>query len=129
MSQQQYNNLLNNILKEKQAFTSLRAQLEERRERECWSYRKFRYLAHNCKTKKEERKEKEEKPQNRYEILVTRVMQCEVRNEVEMRHQERKKEVKYFRYWGIEHHKWECPNIKVERQRRKSKQMPHVVGL
>jgi len=35
MSQQQYNNLLSNILKEKQAFALLRVQLEERREREC----------------------------------------------------------------------------------------------
>ena len=85
MSQQQYNNLLSNILKEKQAFALLRVQLEERRERECWSYRKFGYLAYNCRTKKKEEKKKGEKPQNRYEMLATRVMQCGVRDEVEVR--------------------------------------------
>jgi len=65
---------MSNILKEKQALTSLRAQLERRRERECWSCRKFKYLAYNCRTRKEEEKKKREKPQNRYEILATRVM-------------------------------------------------------
>jgi len=84
------------MLKEKQALASLRAQLKGRREREYWSCRKFVYLAHNCRTKKEE-KEKREKPQNRYEMLVTRVMQCGVRNEVEVRWQERIEEVKCFR--------------------------------
>ena len=55
-------------------------------------------MACNCRTKKEEEKEKREKPQNRYEMLVTRVIQCRVRNEIEVRRQERVEEVKCFRY-------------------------------
>jgi len=54
----QYNNLLSNMLKEKQALTSLRAQLEERKERECWSCKKFGHLAHNCRNRNEEEKGK-----------------------------------------------------------------------
>ena len=48
------------MFKEKQAFALLRAQLEKKRERECQSCRKFRYLAYNYRTKKKrEEKEKE----------------------------------------------------------------------
>ena len=36
------------------------------------------------------------------------------------------KKVKYFRYWGVGYHKWECPNI--ERQKGRSEQTVHVVG-
>jgi len=36
------------------------------------------------------------------------------------------KKVKYFRYWRVGHHKWECPNI--ERQKGRSEQTVHVVG-
>jgi len=35
MSQQQFNNLISNLPKEKHALVSLRAKLEEKREREC----------------------------------------------------------------------------------------------
>ena len=86
------------MLKEKQALTLLRAQLKRRREREYWSYRKFGHLLCNCRTKKEEKKKKREKPQNRYKMLVTRVMQYKVRDEVEIRQQERVEKVKCFRY-------------------------------
>jgi len=74
MSQQQYNNLISNLLKEKQALTLLRTQLEEKREREYQSYRKFRYLAHNYRIKKKKKKKKKEKAQNQFEILASRVM-------------------------------------------------------
>jgi len=56
MSLDQYNNLLSNMLKEKQALALLRAQLEGRRKRECWSYKKFRHLAHNYRNRNEEEK-------------------------------------------------------------------------
>ena len=62
-------------------------------------------------------------------MLATRVMQCGVRDEVEVRQQNREKEIKCFRYWNIGHHKLECPNIEVERQRRRSEQAASVVGL
>ena len=50
-----------------------------------------------------------------------------MRNEVEVRWQERIEEVKCFRCWGVGHHKWECPNIEVERQKERSEQAAHVV--
>ena len=129
MSQQQHNDLLSNMLKEKQVLALLRAQLEGRRERECWSYRKFRHLVYNYRTKKEEKKEKREKPQNKYEMLATRVMQYRVRDEIKVRWQKRIKKAKYFRCWEVGHCKWECPNIEVKREKRKSKQMACMVGL
>jgi len=48
-------------------------------------------------------KVKREKPQNRYEMLVTRVIQCRMKDEVKMKQQKRVKEVKCFRYWGVGH--------------------------
>jgi len=44
MSQQQFNTLMSDFLKEKHALASLRAKIEEKRERECWSYKRFRHL-------------------------------------------------------------------------------------
>ena len=58
---------------------------------------------------------------------MTRVMQCGVRDEVEVRWQERTEKVKCFRYWEVGHCKWECPNIEVERQKKRSEQAAHVV--
>jgi len=37
-------------------------------------------------------------------------------------------EVKYFRCWGIGHFKWEYPNIKVEKKKRRSKKIAYVVS-
>ena len=61
-------------------------------------------------------------------MLVTRVMQCRVRDKIEVKWQERVKEVKCFRYWRVGHCKQECPNIKVKKQKRKSEQAVHMVG-
>ena len=39
--------------------------------------------------------------------------------EAKVRRQETVEEgVRYFRYQGIGHYKWECPNIKVEKEKR-----------
>jgi len=93
MSQQQYNQLLNNLLEEKQALTSLRAQLEGKKESMCWEW--FRHLAYNYRTKKKKREGKREKPQNKYKI--SRVMRSrEGRGSI--RQQKMKEEVKCFRY-------------------------------
>jgi len=43
MSQQQYQSVMSNLLKEKYALASLRAKLEEKREREYWKCRGFGY--------------------------------------------------------------------------------------
>ena len=73
MSQIQYNSLMSNLLKEKCALTSLRAKLERKRGRECWSCKEFGHLAQNYR----KQKEKKEKtiPQNKFEILSNRVIQ------------------------------------------------------
>ena len=72
--------------------------MEGRKKRKCWNCRKFGHLAYNCRTKREKEKRREEKPQNKYKVLTTRVMQYRVRDKVKVRQQEKKKEVKYFRY-------------------------------
>jgi len=51
-----------------------------------------------------------------------------MKDEVEVRWQERVEEVKYFRCWGVGHYKWKCSNIEVERQKGRSEQAAHVVG-
>jgi len=57
-------------------------------------------------------------PQNKFEVIASRVMQCGVREEVKVKRQEivEEEEVKCFKYWGIGHYKWECPNIEIERR-------------
>jgi len=48
---------MSNLLKEKCALTSLRAKLERKRGRECWSCKEFGHLAQNYR-KQKEKKEK-----------------------------------------------------------------------
>ena len=57
-------------------------------------------------------------PQNKFEVIASRVMQYRVREKVKVRRQEiiEKEKVTYFRCWRIGHYKWECPNIKMERR-------------
>jgi len=81
MSQQQYNNLMSTMLKEKHALTKLRAELEERKGKLCQCYKKFGHLARNCRNKEEE-KRGTTVPQNKYEVLKSRVMQCGVEERV-----------------------------------------------
>jgi len=45
MSQEQYNNLLSSLLKEKCTLAKLRVELEERKEKLCRSYKGFGHLA------------------------------------------------------------------------------------
>ena len=106
MSQQQYHNIMSSLLKQKHALTSLRAKLEERWERECWKCRGFRHWAQHY------RKEKKEKgklvPQNKFEVLASRVMKCGV----ELRRQktiESSWVVECFKYGEKEHKCKECP--------------------
>ena len=117
MSQSQYNFLMSSLLNQKHALTKLRVELEGRRERICRYCKRFRHLAHNCRSKKEKIKEKPI-PQNKFEVIASRVMQYRVREEVKVRRQEiiEKEEVKCFRCWRMGHYKWECPNIEMERR-------------
>jgi len=86
MSQQQYNDLMSTMLKEKHAFAKLRAELERRKRKMCFEYKKFGHLARNCRNKGVEEK-KTSAPQNRFEVLLSRVMRCGI----EIRKQERKR--------------------------------------
>jgi len=77
MSQEQYNALLSNLLRERRALAKLRVELEKRKEKLCRHCKKFGYLARNCRNKEEEEKGTIA-PQNKFEVLRSRVMQCGV---------------------------------------------------
>jgi len=77
MSQEQYNTLLSNLLREKCALAKLRVELERRKEKLCRSCKGFRHLAQNCRNRKGGEKGAE-MPQNKFEVLKSRVMQCGV---------------------------------------------------
>jgi len=66
---------MSNLLNEKHALAKLRTELERRKGKLCRCYKKFGHLVQNCRNKK-----KEEKgtivPQNKFEVLKSRVMQC-----------------------------------------------------
>ena len=51
----------------------------------CWGYRRFGHLACNCKNMKEAKGKPV--PQNIFEMIVSRVMQCGVREEAKVRRQ------------------------------------------
>jgi len=68
---------MSNLLKEKHALAKLRVELEERRGKLCRNCKGFGHLAHNCKNKREGEKGAAV-PQNKFEILKSRVMQCGV---------------------------------------------------
>ena len=53
MSLKQYNSLIGSILNQWHALAKLRAEIERREGRVCWGYRRFGYLACNCRNMKE----------------------------------------------------------------------------
>jgi len=77
MSQEQYNQLLSTMLKERRALAKLRVELERRKGKMCRCCRKFGHLARNCRNKRVE-KEGTVVLQNKFEVLSSRVMQCGV---------------------------------------------------
>jgi len=119
---------MSNLLNQKHALAKLKAELEGRKERICRYCRRFGHLAHNCKNKNEEEKGKSIL-QNRFEVIASRVMQCGMKEKVEIRKQETVEEgVQCFRYWRIGHYKWECPVTK-EKKKRRSKEAACAVSL
>jgi len=60
------------------ALTLLRAKLEGKKKRECWSCKGFRHLAQNCRNK-EGKEKRGTAPQNKFEVLSSRVMQYDVK--------------------------------------------------
>jgi len=118
----------NTIQLSHEQFAQPKAELEGRRERICWCCRRFGHLAHNCRNKSEEEKRKSIL-QNRFEVIASRVMQCGVKEKVEIRKQEIVEEgVQYFRCWRIGYYKWKCPVTKEEKKRR-SKEAACAVSL
>jgi len=68
---------MSNFLKEKCSLAKLRKELEEKREKLCFSCKGFGHLVYNCRNEKE-REKRTTAPQNKFEILGSRVMQCRV---------------------------------------------------
>jgi len=110
---------MSNLLKEKHALTKLRKELEGRKRKICRSCKGFRYLAHNCRNKRE-REKRTVIPQNKFEVLGSRVMQCGVEERV-IRRQELVM-VKCFKCGEKGHKCRECPlwrKMKGERKLRR----------
>jgi len=68
---------MSNLLNEKHALAKLRVELEGRKGKLCRSCKGFGHLAQNCRNKNKEGKEATT-PQNKFEALSSRVMQCGV---------------------------------------------------
>jgi len=81
MSQEQYNTLLSNLLKEKHTLAKLRVELERRKGKLCRSCKGFGHLAQNCRNEKREKK-RMVILQNKFEVLSSKVMQCGVEERV-----------------------------------------------
>ena len=123
MSLQQYNSLMSNLLKQKHALVSLRVKLEGKKEQECWNCKEFGHLAQNCRNKKE-KEERGTALQNKFEVLTSRVMQCDVKERI-IRKQE-VVEVKCFKC-GEKGHKYrECPLWKEKKKLQVAEEAVHV---
>jgi len=72
---------MSNLLNEKCALAKLRAELEGRKGKLCQCCKKFGHLACNCRNKKGEEKGINV-PQNKFEVLKSRMMQCGVEERV-----------------------------------------------
>jgi len=116
------------MLNQQHVFTKLRAELKGRDRRKYWSCKKFGHLVHNCRNKNEKKKKKPIS-RNKFEVLLSKVMRYRVKEEVRIRRNETVEEVKCFRCWGIEHFKWECSDIKVEKKRKRDKEVIYVASL
>jgi len=90
MSLEQYNSLIGSMLNQQHALAKLKAKIEgrERRvcwgcRRVCWGCRRFGHLARNCRNMKEAKGKLV--PQNRFEVIISRVMQCGARKQAKVR--------------------------------------------
>jgi len=81
MSQSPYESLMSNLLNEKHALAKLRAELEGKKGKLCRCCKGFGHLARNCRKQKETEKGVTV-PQNKFEVLSSRIMQCGVEERV-----------------------------------------------
>jgi len=72
---------MSSLLKEKRALAKLREELEGRKGKLCRCCKRFGHLARNCR-KLKERVEGTVVPQNKFEVLRSRVMQCGIEERV-----------------------------------------------
>jgi len=124
MSQEQYNSLMSSLLKEKCALAKLREELQGRKGKLCKSCKGFGHLARNCRNRKEGEKGAE-MPQNKFEILRSRVMQYGVEERVVR--STRTIVVKCFKCGEEEHKCRECPlwKRKLKRVARPNREKAH----
>jgi len=109
---------MSNLLKEKCTLAKLRAELEGRQEKLYYGCKKFGHLACNCRNRREGEK-KMLIPQNRFKMLSSRVMRCEV--EIRRQKRDKKEEGKAISCFKCkeEEHQWkECPERRKERRER-----------
>jgi len=81
MSQEQYNTLLSNLLREKRALAKLRVELEGRNGKLCRNCKGFGHLAQNY-SKRKEKEKGVATPQNKFKNLSSRVIQYGIEERV-----------------------------------------------
>ena len=123
MSLEQYNSLMSGMLDQWHALAKLRAEIEEREGRVCWSCKGFGHLARNCRNKVEKEK-RGVTPQNKFEVLSSRVMQCDVKERVVRKLET--VEVECFKYREKGHKCRACPLWKEEKKLRAVREAVHV---
>jgi len=104
---------MSNLLKQKHALVSLRAKLEGKKEQEYWNCKEFGHLARNCRNKKE-KEERGTAPQNKFEVLTSRVIQCDVKERII-----RKQEMVEVECFKCEEKEYKCREYSLWKEEKK----------
>jgi len=117
MSLSQFNSLISSILNQKCAFTKLRAELKGRQRKLCYECKKFGHLAYNCRNKKKKGK-RTSVPQNRFEVLSSRVMRCGVEIKRQEGNRKEREVIQCFKCREKQYQWKECPRKRKKRRER-----------